>query len=300
MEIQTFGEKLRNLIKDKYNDEKEVLLKEIVKSNDICRYAIIIRDLDSVISPTIYLEYYFEKFNNGTDIEEIAEDIIKSHNTNMPKGKFDLDCFCDYEKAKDNLFVKLINKSKNKKYLTGVINRDFLDLSMVVYYSLSNISDVRATVTIKHEQLKLWKVNENEVFDIAVKNTKEKLGFIIEDLAQYFPLALEPYNIAECNVDMKEMSGRMYCMTNSAKYFGASCMIQEEKLHEFCEKIKSDLIIIPSSVHEILIVPDKNEFEREGINEIIKDVNIKTLNEGEVLSDHAYYFEKDKGFRQII
>lgn len=300
MEIQTFGEKICSLIKDKYSDEKEVLLKEIVKSNDVCKYAIIIRDLDGVISPTIYLEYYFEKFNNGKDIGEIVEDIIKKHNENLPKGKLNLSCFCNYEEAKENLFVKLVNKKRNTRYLKGVLSRDYLDLAVVVYYSFSNISDVRATVTIKMEQLNMWKASEEEVFDVALKNTKEKLGCVIEDLAQYFPLSHISQEIERLNMDMEGINGQMYCMTNISKYFGASCMLNEDRLNNFSKKCECNLIIIPSSIHEVLIIPDRNSYDCDEINNIINEVNSRELDESEVLSDHVYYFEKDKGFRQII
>lgn len=297
MKIQAFGEKIKELVETKTTEHEEVMFKEIVKSNDVIRHAIIIKDVKDQIAPTIYIDNYFMKFKSEEELDEVANEIINSYHKYKINGMMDMDYLCDYEKAKDNIFVKLVNKDKNEKSLNGAIKRDFLDLCAVVYFSFSNISDVRATTTVKKELLNMWNRTEDEVYEKAIYNTKEKLGCTIEDLASYFsPLVNSAaFDLEKTNLDLTH--GFMYCMTNMIKHFGASCMMYEDKLNEFSKNIGRDLIVLPSSVHEILIIPAEKNIIEEEINSIIRQVNESAVDETEVLSDHFYYYETDYGFR---
>ena len=81
---------------------------------------------------------------------------------------------------------------------------------------------------------------------------------------------------------------------------GAVYMTDLELLRGFCDKIESDVYIIPSSVHEVLLIPVDGTESESMLNEMIADVNKTELEPVEVLSNHAYYFSRNTGFESRI
>ena len=79
--------------------------------------------------------------------------------------------------------------------------------------------------------------------------------------------------------------------------YGATCMMFEDELKRFCEDIDNDIIIIPSSISEVLIVPNDGMYSTHWIDAMIRDVNETTLQAVDVLSDHAYYYNRATGYQ---
>ena len=62
----------------------------------------------------------------------------------------------------------------------------------------------------------------------------------------------------------------------------------------YCNELEKDLFILPSSVHEIIIVPATDDIDRKELDNMVKDVNKKELDAIDVLSDHVYYYSRDR------
>ena len=84
-------------------------------------------------------------------------------------------------------------------------------------------------------------------------------------------------------------------LTNESKYCGAACMLYEGLLRNLSDEIRSDLFIIPSSIHEVLLLPDEGEFSEEELSALVCEINAHFINPSEVLSDHVYRFKRLSG-----
>ena len=96
-------------------------------------------------------------------------------------------------------------------------------------------------------------------------------------------------------IDMEDLPNTddfMYVLTNKEKLQGASTILYSDVLSTFAEKKNTNLWLIPSSVHEWIIIPDDGNMNRETLSEMIKEVNGSQLAPDEVLSDHPYYFDR--------
>ena len=84
----------------------------------------------------------------------------------------------------------------------------------------------------------------------------------------------------------------MYVLSNSSKVFGAASILYPDVLKNFAEKLDRDLYILPSSVHEVILLPKRSETEWETLQEMVKEVNATQLEEVEILSDSVYSYTK--------
>lgn len=83
----------------------------------------------------------------------------------------------------------------------------------------------------------------------------------------------------------------MYVLTNEWKLKGASALLYPELIEDIAQEENSDLIVIPSSIHEILIV-EASGMDKDGISLMVQEVNSQQVDEQERLSDHAYFYKR--------
>ena len=293
MEFTEFINTLQEKVQDKLGDTYSVSKHECVKNNSKKLTGLAIKSNDSNIAPTIYLNDYFNDYNG--DIDNVVDDIIRIYmkNKNNQPACANADKFTDFNWVKDHIIFKLVNTEKNKDLLSGVPHRDMMDLSVIYAVDMGNVNQCMTSVTIRNEHIALWNVTENDLMNYALKNMPESYPYELTDINTMLmslgmPVAMLPQDIIP-----------MYIMTNKSRVNGASTILYEGLLNKIAKELKTDLYIIPSSIHEIIIIPkgaygDKNSPVNDLI-QIIKDVNRTEVSEEEILSDTLYEYTKSYG-----
>ena len=92
----------------------------------------------------------------------------------------------------------------------------------------------------------------------------------------------------------EEETETMYVLTNKEKYFGSVCFLYPRALEQISSFFKSSFFILPSSIHESIIVPDSGRFNPEDLRVIVQDVNRRAVAEEEILSDQIYYYDREE------
>lgn len=288
MNYREFINHVKNNMEVCFGKEKQVEIKRVLKNNDVELDALIIQSRDSGAVPTIYLNDYYEDYVSGRSIEDIEEEIFYIYEGHYEHIKFDIDSFMDFEYVKERIVYKIINKEKNTKFLEDVPYIQFLDLAVVFYYILENSDDNEAITVIHDSLMKIWNKNKEELFEIAKVNTPRLLPFTIQSMEDIINELLEskdnPYCVEENDAPV------MYVLTNQRKFLGAATILYPDVLKNFSEKLNMDIFVLPSSVHEVILVPDMGGVEKEGLTKMVKEVNKQELKESEILSDHAYIF----------
>ena len=273
-------------------DERQVNIHKIIKNNDIELDGLTIMSPDSNVSPTIYLNDYYEDYLRGVNIGDIIYDIYGIYEQQHKKIDFDLSFFTDFNKIKDRLIAKLINYDSNQKLLSEVPHIRFLDLAIVFYCFVENDSLGNATVLIHTNHMKVWNVDVNELYNHSMTNTplilpptitnmneiirellvsKLQNQFITSDKSDIDDIDDIADNLL--NVINEETTSPMYVLTNSHKTNGSICMLYKDVLKNFSNQVDSDLIILPSSIHELIIIPYSDDLSHEQLNQMVKDVN---------------------------
>lgn len=284
MDYREFTEAIRDMVADTLEDH-EVSLMDVSKNNGVKLTGLKIMG-EGNISPVIYLENYYAEYKDGKDIQDIENEILRVYSENSGVKLF-FEEFASWDWVKDRVCFKLISKEKNKEFLESVPHRPFLDLAMV-YYVPVDVTDLGfASIIVHNEHLEMWGISERSLNMRAKINT-----------AKAMPSAY--WGISEI-LGMPTLEDHMYVVSNESRINGAAVMAYSEKFAELADKLDSDLIVIPSSVHEVLVVSNNDFFnDVEKILSMVKSINSTEVASEEVLSDSVYKYSKETGSFKVV
>lgn len=284
-----FIEKLIKTIKDILGDNYSVFSKQVEKKNETVYESIIILDnnVSSNTSPTIYLKDYYKMYEDGATIYHIANLIINCYQEHKNE-RFDVKSFMDFDIIKDYICYELINTEKNKKLLETIPHRNFLDLSICYYVKANNFmkEDTFAGITIQNKHMTdIWDITEEDLYFYASINTPKLLGQSLKGMKQICDVAGLFYD--------EDKPDYMYILSNQFRIRGASALLYTSLLTEIAKSYDEHLWLIPSSIHEWLVIIDCDEFDYDEMIETMENINTYDLAPEEVLGTHPYFFNKD-------
>lgn len=280
-------------IKANISDDAKVECHEVIKNNDVKLHGITITFPGEKIVPTIYIENYLDEYEYPIDIAyAIIDDYDKAIET-QKQIQFNPEDIMDLNKVLDKLCVRLINIESNKEMLNNMPWMKWYDLAKILVIEINNNMSVKVNNNIIQE----WKkrnplLNVSILFNGAIGNTRT-----------IYPAEIKSMNeiMAELmGMDINEFVGRyndsfQYVLTNDRKMNGATCLLYPDVLRKFANKIDSDFVILPSSIHEVILQPIDEDITLEELTRIVQDVNEKEVSDTDVLSNHAYIYRKETG-----
>ncbi|MCR5451017.1 MAG: DUF5688 family protein [Lachnospiraceae bacterium] len=292
MNFAVFKDTLISLLSTHLDPNVTITPKHITKNNNNKREAIVISIKDSPIAPTFYLDNLYNDYLQGKPLDLIVESIETLYQNADFSISGEIADFTDFSKFKNRIIYRLINRKKNESLLSDVPHYIYLDLAIIFCALVETKDNSQASFIIHSSHSDAWQVSRSDLLELAKENTPLLLPPQICRLADMLKeLQPETSDIGELiNVDMQEPV--FYVMTNSMKINGASTLLYENVLLEFANKMDTDFYVLPSSVHETLLLPISEKFPSEQINEIIREGNECLISPEEYLSDHYYYFDR--------
>lgn len=241
-------------LQQRLGDNYEVRIVDVTKNNDTVKKGISVRKNGEKIGRI----YYW----NGEALDAFLGDVESSP---LP----DIDFEMSLKKQKDNIVAILINAEANKERLKDMPHRmvEGLDLAVVYKIIFKKDSEGITSSDINNGMMAMLRVTEDELHTIAMKNTKEYYAPDIKSMTETLnDMMKESQDIVE---DIPET---LFILSNETRQFGAICMLYPEVLKKFCvEKMIDGVFVIPSSIHEVLLmIADKNKADIGYIKRMIK------------------------------
>lgn len=264
---------------------------EATKNNGIKKVGIVIAEERADIAPVIYLEAYYDDFKHGMEMESVIEDILDFSENMKIVREFHPHIISNYDSIKNRIIFCIINTQKNAELLKEIPHRKFVDLSIVYKVILENSVEGSAMLKVTDKFMEEWKVSEEDLWEISKENTKRM--FPAEFFTMTSALAeLTGKKNAENFLIGKETGtrDRMYVLSNQKRSEGAACLVYHGILETIAKILGRSYYILPSSIHEVIVLPDWGELEVEEINNMIKDINERELDPEDILSDHCYKY----------
>ncbi len=294
MNFIKFVEKVKQMLESSMREDIKITVTSVQKNNGVKLDGLCIMEPEKNISPTIYLNDYYEKYVEGMSLGEIADEVMGIYEKSKIEKSVDVNFFTDFEKAKSKIVYKLINYKKNEDLLACIPYVQYLDLAITFYCILVNEKIGNAVIQINNAHLEMWQVSLEEIYDVAFENTPKLLPYELLSMEQVVK------NMFSEEEDLTEMEqifdfeneNAMYVLSNTSKLNGAAAILYPDILKDFAKSCGCDLYILPSSIHEVILVPAKGKGDIEGLNEMVQDVNATQVEPEEVLSDHVYLFDQ--------
>lgn len=291
MTMENFCNTIKRDIQKELGDSFTISIRPTLKNNGTKLTGLVITEEGCNIAPTIYLDFYYEEYADGrADLKKVEQDILECYHSNKPQNsRFDLTGFTKWETAKSRLACKLVNYSDNQELLETTPHERFLDLAVICYYLVD--MDCPATILIQDRFPALWGKDKNEVIQTAKENTFRLFPPNIRNMGD---IIMELMG----GMDLYGLDSRagtsMYVLTSQTKMNGSIGILCPDLLKNFADEIQDDLYIIPSSIHEVLLVP-AGETAGNGreLSEMVQEVNRTQVEREETLSDHVYFYSRE-------
>lgn len=243
----------------------------VTKNNGTRRTGILFKQEDSNLAPTIYLEEFYQKYLKGQQVPDLADSICSIYQEIRVKKTCDCQNLFDFNHVKEHIVYKLIRRDANEELLKQIPYEPFLDLAVVYYIQIDNTRFGSAAIQIRNEHLRYWRVEKEEIRRLAEKNTP-----------RIYP------------VQIRQIVRFMYVATNEQCGLGAAVMRYPDFREKVRGMIRGDFYILPSSIHEVILVPESFGLEPERMQEMVKEINQTGVAPEEVLSDSVYYFDGEE------
>lgn len=286
MVYETFLEMVRSFFEEVIPEPKQVSIQTVYKNNGVKLDGLVIMEGGANVSPTLYLYRYYMMLSEGKALESVLEDILDDYHKYKVGASIDTSFYTDFSKVSDKIVFKLINLKRNKELLQNVPHIIYLDLAVVFYYIYDMYTNVgNATILIHNSHMDCWKVSLEELNQIAQKNAWKLLPPELLDMDDVLRMMK-----IETDIPDNLIKERMFVLTNSRLLFGAACILYDGFIRTFAEKMNSDILILPSSVHETILLPASDMDAFEQFSEMVREINQTEVDDEDVLSDHAYYY----------
>ena len=173
MEFTNFTALVREEVERRTGENYSVRLNDVRKNNGVVLRGLTVMQDDSNISPTIYLNNYYEEYTSGrVTLLNVVNDVMDTYNRNKVNQSVDMRYFLNYESVRQSVVYKLVNTEKNKALLEDVPHIEFLDLSIVFQCLIAQEEFGTASILIHNIHLKLWDVSAEELYQAAKENTQ--------------------------------------------------------------------------------------------------------------------------------
>ena len=237
----------------------------------------------SNVRPTIYVESY-----DTNNVFELAKQMVNT--INGLKNEIEVpnvSNVLNWQQAKERLRVCIEPRTNE-----DVIKRDFLDLQMFARIIVAEDENGTQSAKVTPSLLKAWNITEDELFIKAKENTEKEIqvGNMLDILfGNGMKTSIDEFKPI---VDKDDIT--MFVFTNNSGINGAGGIACKTALKKLSDKFGSGFYILPSSIHELLIIPvDTNDHNaRASFTKMVQEVNAGEVKPEEILSNHCYYYNR--------
>lgn len=292
MNIKEFAEKACNDIAKILR--KEVKCKEVDKLNGAKRYGLMILEPGGNIAPTLYLDEFYHMYLHTGNWRETITQIIVTYLSDSFPSSIDMEWFKDFGRVQGLIFYKLINFDANTALLEQVPHTRYLDFAIVYCVHYENKEFGSGSILIHNSHLTMWHCTTQDLARLAETNTP-----------RLYPLSVSTMEntLTElgCQTDNKEvLDTPLYMMSNKTSTNGAISICYKDSLKTLANMLDSDVVILPSSVHEVLLLPLRGNSNFRELKDMVYEVNRTCLSNEEFLSDNIYLYRRNTDDIQII
>lgn len=288
MTIKEFAEQIQKDLQEAISVAAEFSVKEVEKNN-ISLTGIAIRPEDSEQGVLIYLNDYFEDYENGRNREEIVDMLIDN-----AKDAFEelaeaspaslLEDLHSWEACKDKITAIVVGTEDNRVHSTRLSTPAAEDLAFIYYMELNENLKMPITESI----LSLWEdVDIDTLHQAAMENTARLHPPFIQSLSDKIQ-GIMPEIEFECSM-------QMIVVSNTDEHLGAVSLFNADVQDELMDMCDGDFYVLPSSMHEVLVIPGREITDPHFLSEMVKEVNETEVNPEDRLAGHAYGFDSDTG-----
>ncbi len=296
--MEAFAGTVKSAMEAVYGSGYSISIQPVTKNNGTHLTGLAIREKVINIAPTIYLESLFEEYQDGMTMEAVCKEIMRLYEQGKAVRGFDSRMVTDFNRAKERICFKLVNAERNRELLSGIPYIPYHDLAVVFYILVSRGHKDAGTILVRNSFMDAWGTDTQTIYPIAMENTQRIFRGRVQSMESVMVEMMEDMLDAGDSGEFYDMPAvtedvfPMYVASNHDRLNGASVLLYPNLLRDFAECIGSDFYILPSSIHELIFLPDTEDMDVEYMKMMVQGINGSEVAEEEVLSDNVYFYSR--------
>lgn len=302
--VEEVKSRIKNFLPEKYADA-EIYVHEQKKINS--QYTGLTVDLGkNNANPTINIEAFHEEYENGKLMEDVLYDIGKI--IQMEGPQVDVSRLSDYDKIKDSLFIRVCNSKENKGLLKNVPHVEIEDMAVTCHILVAKDKIGISSTTVTNDMLKSYGIREEQLINDALESSPRvnppeivNMDELMEQIyrEQFTMMGYNEDEITKMLEDMPRAEIPMIVVTNEDRVNGAATMFYPGVMDEIGEKLNSNFFVLPSSLHETIVVPNDGNMEYKSLLAMVTEINATQVDTQDKLTDQVYHYDvTDKVFEK--
>lgn len=306
MEYETFLNEVKEHMEHALGKGYDLTLRRVPKNNGLMLDGLCIAKDGGHVAPAIYLNPCYLQHQAGRSMADIVSELITLYQANQTPPDVDYDRLACFEEIRSHIACRLIHADSNQALLTDIPHIPWMDLALVFYLCLHEDDSGLMTATIHNIHLDIWNISLAELKETALANTPKlfppvisSMARIIEDLSQAMEQesASQPSdgNPVDYGLPDPDASAPFYVLSNTSGINGAACILYPEVLKNFADSMEKDIIILPSSIHEVLLLPDDGDISYAEMSRLVTHINRSEVPKEDRLSNQVYLYSRETG-----
>lgn len=284
-------EHIRDFLPEEIRKTVSVSVNPSTKINDTVRYGLMIRRENEGATPVIYLEAAWKAHIQGAEMETVLRNLAEIYQVERKYTPSNVDMPLDYKTVRDNVTFQVVNKEMNKSNLKERIYTD-IGQGLVKMYDIYQKFDSfgkEGSIAITHDLVHEYGYDIQEIRKDAEQNTPRIYPASFTGILQTLFIKQQ-----EEDDGKNPLAKNLFVLSNEMVYFGAGALFYQGMQKRLAERFEADYYVLPSSVHEVLVIPKYAGFAPEELELIVRDVNQGHVSRKDFLSNKVLYYDREK------
>lgn len=205
-----------------------------------------------------------------------------------------------FETVKDKVVIQLTS-SKDQQVQAQNLACHCVD-GITATYRIHLLEGKSGVLNIKvtNAMVAQWGLSIDKLHELALQNTAKIFPPLLVGLNEALFGIGDSEERCLANEDVSLSEESVYLLSNQQKFCGAASILLPGVMEMACEKIGADLYILPSSIHEVLLIPKDDNMSKRELGQMVRTINREQVPPEERLADCIYEFDrKDKKLHQV-
>ena len=295
MDYEKFKEQFVADVKDRLAEQGadvKVSVNEVNKLNESYE-AITVTPEGSNIGVNMSIEKFYDAVQDGTPYDSVIDKAVETIGRGIEqRPDIDVAALTDYSQMKEKLAMEVVSAEANKEMLENVPHQNMEDMAVVYRFILSSDDEGRASVLVTNQILENMGVTPEQLHADAMENAPQIKPAEIKGMSEVMAEMM--------GIEQAEMMGivpvdpkdeQMFVATVPDKVHGAGVLAYQDFMDQAAERVGGDFFILPSSIHEVLIVPDNGKMDLKDLENMVKEVNATQVAPADKLTDSVYHYD---------
>ena len=297
MDYENFKENFIEALKEKFyetGNEVKTDSKKVEKLNGGYD-AVTVTPEGANMGVTLRIEAFFEAYENGISMDEVVDKAFMTTMDNFSnQPEIDVSSLTDYDQMKDKLVMEVVATDINTELLSKVPHVDMEDMSVVYRFVFENNENGRATILATNDLIEIMGITPEQLHADALENAPQIKPAVITGMSEMLAELM--------GQEEAEMMGlypvapedeQIYVASVPDKVMGAGVLAYQDFMDQAAERVGGDFFILPSSRHEILLVPDNGQMDLHDLEAMVREVNATHVAPEDKLTDNVYHYDAD-------